>query len=361
MLSSPLPIVPPELESELKRIEENARTLVRVSTTRATVAQTPKQVIWTLNKAKLYRYVPVVPAEQRHKVPLFLVFALMNKPYILDLRPGHSFIEYMVKQGFDIYLLDWGAPGPEDKGLNLDDYVLEYLPRAIRKIKAVSGSEELSMLGWCIGAILSTMYAALRPDDGLTNLLLLTAPLDFSDKTAGGFVRWVNDPHFDPEKIIDAFGNVPGEMIDYGAKALKPVENYIGSYLTLWDNLENPRAVEAWHAMNTWVTDLIDMSGAVYRQLIGDLYRQNKLIEGKMVLRGERVDLSRIRANLLNVIALADHISPPCQSESIMTKVGSKDQLLLKVKGGHIGMMAGSGAQKYTWPHIEEWLIARSD
>ena len=361
MFSSPLPIVPPELENELKRIEENTRTLVRVSTTRATTGQTPKQVIWTLNKAKLYRYVPVVPAEQRHKVPLFLVFALMNKPYILDLRPGHSFIEYMVKQGFDVYLLDWGAPGPEDKGLKFDDYVLDYLPRAIRKMKAVSGSEEFSLLGWCIGAILATMYAALRPDDGLKNLLLLTAPLDFSDKTAGGFVRWVNDAHFDPEKIIDAFGNVPGEMIDYGARALKPVENYIGSYLTLWDNLENPRAVEAWHAMNTWVTDLIDMSGAVYRQLIMDLYRENRLIEGKMVLRGEHVDLSRIRANLLNVIALADHISPPCQSESIMTKVSSQDQHLLKVKGGHIGMMAGSGAQKFTWPHIEEWLEARSD
>lgn len=360
MVSSPLPIFPPGLESELKRIEENARTLVRVSTTRATVAQTPRQVIWTLNKAKLYRYVPVVPAEQRHKVPLLLVFALMNKPYILDLRPGHSFIEYMVKQGFDIYLLDWGAPGPEDKGQNFNDYVLDYLPRAIRKLKAVSGSEEFSMLGWCIGAIIATMYAALRPDDGLKNLLLLTAPLDFSDKTAGGFVRWVNDVHFDPEKIIDAFGNVPGQMIDYGAKALKPVENYIGSYLALWDNLDNPRAVESWHAMNTWVTDLIDMTGAVYRQLIMDLYRENRLIEGKMVLRGERVDLSRIRANLLNLIALADHISPPCQSESIMTKVGSKDQHMVKVKGGHIGMMAGSGAQKYTWPLIEEWLAARS-
>jgi polyhydroxyalkanoate synthase len=361
MLSAPLPLIPPELERELKRIEENARTLVRVSTTHATVAQTPKQVIWTLNKARLYRYVPVVPPEQRRKVPLLLVFALMNKPYILDLRPGHSFIEYMVERGFDIYLLDWGAPGPEDKELKFDEYVLDYLPRAIRKLKAVSGSEEFSMLGWCIGAILATMYAALRPDDGLKNLLLLTAPLDFSDKTAGGFVRWVNDTHFDPEKIIDAFGNVPGEMIDYGAKALKPVENYIGSYLTLWDNLDNARAVEAWHAMNTWVTDLIPMSGAVYRQLIGDLYRENRLMEGRMVLRGERVDLSRIRASLLNVIALADHISPPCQSESIMAKVSSKDQHVLKVKGGHIGMMAGSGAQKFTWPHIEEWLAARSN
>jgi polyhydroxyalkanoate synthase subunit PhaC len=356
-----LPMIPPALQSELQRIEENARTLLRVSTSRATVAQTPKQVIWTLNKAKLYRYIPVVPAEQRHKVPLLLVFALMNRPYILDLRPGHSFIEYMVKQGYDVYLLDWGAPGPEDKEMKFDDYVLDYLPRAMRKLKAVSGSEEFSMLGWCIGAILSTIYAALRPDGGLKNLLLLTAPLDFTDKQAGGFVRWVNDQYFDPDKIIDAFGNVPGELIDYGAKALKPVENYIGSYLTLWDNLDDPRIVQSWHAMNTWVTELIPMAGATYRQLIQELYRENRLIQGKLIIRGEQVDLSRIRANLLNVIALADHISPPCQSESIMTKVSSQDQLLLKVKGGHIGMMAGSGALKSTWPQIEAWLAARSD
>jgi len=361
MLSSSLPTTPAALQSELQRIEEEARTLLRVSTSRAIIAQTPKQVIWTLNKARLYRYIPVVPAEQRHKVPLFLVFALMNRPYILDLRPGNSFIEYMVKQGYDVYLLDWGEPGPEDEGMKFDDYVLDYLPRAIRKLKAVSGSDEFSMLGWCIGAILTTIYAALRPDDGLTNLLLLTAPLDFTDKTSGGFVRWVNDQHFDPDKIVDALGNIPGQMIDYGAKALKPVENYIGSYLTLWDNLDNPRNVESWHAMNTWVTDLIPMAGATYLQLIKELYRENRLIQGKMIIRGERVDLSRIRANLLNVIALADHISPPCQSESIMTKVSSQDQLLLKVKGGHIGMMAGSGAMKYTWPHIDSWLAARSD
>ena len=361
MLASSSPIIPDELKSELQRIEENARTLVRVSTSRAAVAQTPKQAIWTLNKATLYHYIPVLPAEKRHKVPLFLVFALMNRPYILDLRRGNSFVEYMVNKGFDVYLLDWGAPGPDDNDLKFDDYVLEYLPRAIRKVKAVSGSDEFSMLGWCIGAILATAYAALRPDSGLKNLILLTAPLDFTDKQAGGFVRWVNDQAFDPKKLVDAFGNVPGELIDYGAKALKPVENYIGSYLTLWDNLDNPRIVESWHAMNTWVTDLIPMAGATYLQLIQELYRENRLMKGTWTLRGERVDLSRIRANLLNVIALADHISPPCQSESVMKKVGSQDQFLMKVKGGHIGMMAGSGALKYTWPHIESWLADRSD
>jgi polyhydroxyalkanoate synthase subunit PhaC len=361
MTLSSMSTTPTEIQNELQRIEQETRTLLRVSTSRANVAQTPKEVIWTLNKARLYHYIPAVPAEQRHKVPLFLVFALMNKPYILDLRPGNSFIEYMVKQGFDVYLLDWGDPGPEDKDLKFENYVLDYLPRAIRKVKAVSGSDEFSMLGWCIGAILTTIYAALRPDDGLKNLILLTAPLDFTDKKAGGFVRWVNDQGFDPDKITAAFGNMPGELIDYGAKALKPVENYIGSYLTLWDNLSNPRIVESWHAMNTWVNDLIDMTGATYRQLIKEFYQENRLIQGTLIIRGERVDLSRIRANLLDVIALADHISPPCQSESIMTKVSSEDQQLLKVKGGHIGMMAGSSALKFTWPHIEEWLAARSN
>src|SRR2546429_3674141 len=187
MTFSSIPITPTELQNELQRIEQETRTLLRVSTSKANVAQTPKQVIWTLNKAKLYHYIPVVPAEQRHKVPLFLVFALMNRPSILDLRSGHSFIEYMVKQGYDVYLLDWGAPGPEDKDLKFDDYVLDYLPRAIRKVKAVSGCDEFTMLGWCIGAILSTIYAALRPDDGFKNLILLTAPLNFPAKKAGAF------------------------------------------------------------------------------------------------------------------------------------------------------------------------------
>jgi polyhydroxyalkanoate synthase len=350
-----------ELYGELQRIYEHTRTFQRLVTTDARIAQTPKEVVWTLNKAKLYHYIPVVPAEKRHKIPLFMVFAIMNRPHVLDLRPGHSFVEHMLRHGYDLYLLDWGIPGPEDKHLKFDDYTLDYLPRALRKLKAVSGSEVLSMLGWCLGALISTMYAALRPDDGLKNLVLLTAPLDFTDKTAGGFIRWTSNQAFSADKLVDAFGNVPGEMIDYGAKALKPVENFIGSYLNLWDNLDNPKVVESWHAMNTWVRDIIPMTGGAYRQLINELYKENRLMEGKLFLRGEHVDLSKLTANVLNVIAEGDHITPPCQSEGVMAKIGSRDKELLRVRGGHIGIMAGSGAEKSTWPHIEHWLAARAD
>ncbi len=339
---------------------EKLATFNKAVTTKTAIAQTPKELVWTLNKAKLYRYIPVVPKEQRHPVPLLMVFALMNRPYILDLRPGHSFVEFMVKSGYDLYLLDWGAPGPEDKNLKFDDYTLDYMPRAIRKLKTIAGVEEFSMLGWCIGAILTTIYASLRPDDGLRNLILLTAPLDFSDKNAITFARWTDERYFDVDKVLATFGNMPGEMIDYGARALKPVENYIVNYLKLWDNIDNPHVIEAWQAMNTWVTDNIPLAGGVFRQLIVDLYRHDRLMRGEMMIRGERVDLSRLRANLLTVIAEGDHITPPCQSKAILSKVGSKDKELFSVPGGHIGIMAGSGAHKRTWPIIDGWLAPRS-
>src|ERR1700678_97574 len=152
----------PVMTDPFIQASDRLKTLSKVMSTRAAIAQTPKELVWTLNKAKLYRYVSVVPAEKRHPVPLLLVFALMNRPYILDLRPGHSFVEFMVNQGYDLYLLDWGSPGPEDKNLKFDDYTLDYMPRAIRKVKAISGSDEFSLLGWCIGAILASIYSALR-------------------------------------------------------------------------------------------------------------------------------------------------------------------------------------------------------
>jgi len=351
---------PQSLTEQSLAFQKHLHAFTKVLSTKAPIAQTPKELIWTLNKAKLYRYTPMVPVEPRFRVPLLLVFAIMNRPYILDLRPGHSFVEFMVGHGYDVYLLDWGIPGLEDKGMKLDDYSMEYLPRAIRKMKSISGSDEFSLLGWCIGAILTTIYAALRPEDGLRNLLLLTAPLDFSNRNHVTFSKWTDEKYFNVDKILDAFGNMPGEMIDYGAKALKPVDNYITNYLKLWDNLDNARTVEAWHAMNTWVTDNIPMAGAAYRQLILELYRNNALIQNKLRIKNQLVDLSKIKANLITVIAEGDHITPPCQSEALLQKVSSIDQQMYRIPGGHIGIMAGSSAHKTTSPHIEQWLSARS-
>lgn len=344
----------------LSRLATMADNLLKVTTTRAPIGQTPRQAIWTLNKATLFHYTPVVPAEKRHPIPLLLVFALMNKSSILDLRPGNSFVEFLLQKGYDVYLLDWGTPGPEDSQLGLGEYALDYLPRAIRKLKSFSGSEHFNQLGWCLGAMVSTLYAALRPSEGLKSLILLTAPLDFTEHDKISLARMTEERYFDVDRVLQAYGNMPAGLIDYGAKMLKPVENFLGGYMRLIDNLDNDKVVDSWHAMNTWVSDAIPLAGAAYRQFILDFYRGNKLVKGTLSVRGERVNLSQIRASLLNVIGEDDHITPPCQSERILEMVGSTDKELLRLPGGHIGLMAGSAAYKVAWPRIDAWLSRRS-
>jgi polyhydroxyalkanoate synthase len=112
--------------------------------------------------------------------------------------------------------------------------------------------------------------------------------------------------------------------------------------------------------MNTWVNDLIPIAGGAYRQLIVDLYRDNRLMRGTMTLRGERVDLGHIKADVLNLVATEDHIVPPRQTEGVMAAIGSPAKTLLRIPGGHIGMMAGSPAYKRTWPQLDAWLEPRS-
>ena len=350
-----------ELSNDWTVLDQKLKTFNRLMTTKAAIGQTPKELIWTLNKAKLYRYIPVVPAEERYPIPLILIFALMNRPTIMDLRPGHSFVEYMVGKGYDVLSSGLGSSraGRQETEVR----------RLHARLHAASDSEDEGGVGRKRIQHAGLVHRCDSDHDlcshcdrmtDLRNLLLLTAPLDFSNRQGLTFARWTDEKYFDVDKVLATFGNMPGEMIDYGAKALKPVENYITNYCKLWDSLEDPRVVEAWHSMNTWVTDIFPMAGGAYRQLIVDLYRNNRLMRGELKIRGEVVDLKQLRANLLNVIAEGDHITPPCQSEAILPKVGSTDTEIYRVPGGHIGIMAGSGAHKRTWPHIDSWLAARS-
>jgi polyhydroxyalkanoate synthase len=326
----------------------------------APVGLAPKEVVWTLNKAKLYRYKSTCPPEARHPIPLLLVYALINKPFIFDLAPGRSFVEYMVDQGFDIYLLDWGSPGPEDQGITFDEYVTDYLTRAARKVVRVSGAGEISMLGYCLGATLAVIYGGLYPHAPLRNLILLTAPLDFSSSPEGSMAMWLEEERLDVDRIVGAFGNVPGELIRFWAKLLKPAENFVGAYVNVWKSLDDEQSVRGWQAINRWVEDVIPFAGAAFRQFVLDYVRGNELIKGQHEVDGQRVDLFNIRAALLNIVAQFDHLVAPSQSESIMDLISSEDKELRVIPSTHVGIMASGRARYKLWPDLAEWLASRS-
>jgi polyhydroxyalkanoate synthase len=333
---------------------------VVVDSLEAPVGLTPKEVVWTLNKARLYRYKPTRPPEERHPVPLLLVYALINRPFIFDLVPGRSFIEYMVDQGFDMYLLDWGAPGPEDQGITFDDYVTEYLSRVVRKVIRISGADEISMLGYCLGATLAVVYAAHYPQAPLRNLILLTAPLDFSSSPDGSMAMWLEEERLDVDRMVTAFGNVPGELIRFWAKLLKPAENFVGAYVNVWKSLEDEQAVRGWQAINRWVEDVIPFAGSAFRQFVLEYVRGNELIKGQHEVQGRIVDLANIRASLLNIVAQYDHLVAQSQADSIMDLVSSEDKELRVIPSTHVGIMASGRARYKLWPDVVEWLAPRS-
>jgi polyhydroxyalkanoate synthase len=365
--------LPDDFESETERATRSLNTLFESSYSRALkaakavvdsynvpVGTTPREKVWALNKTVLYHYVPKRPRAERHPVPLLLVYALINKPFIFDLAPGRSFIEFLLEQGFEVYLLDWGTPGPEDRGTRFDDYVTQYLSRAVRKLLHVSEAGAFSMLGYCLGATLALVYAAHYPDVPLRNLVLVTAPIDFCGESQGSMAMWLEEERFDVDKAVDTLGNIPGELIEMWAKMLKPAENFVGIYVTLWKQLEDEAGVRGWQAINRWVEDVVPFAGEAFRQFVKDYLRANKLARGEHLIDGRPVQLSNVRASLLNVVAKYDHLVSQAQSESVIERVASPDKEMKIVPSTHVGIMASARAKEKLWPEIVDWLAPRS-
>lgn len=271
------------------------------------VGLSPKEVIWTKNKTKLYRYISDKPT--KYNIPLLLIYAMINKPYILDLTKGGSLIEYLVNQGFDVYLLDWGTPGLEDKHMKLDDYILDYIPRAVKKVLRKSEAEEVSILGYCMGGTMTSVFASLYPELPIRNLIFMTTPFDFSN--TGLYGAMLDERYFDVDKVVESLGMVPPEMIDFGNKMIQPMANFFGPFVSLVERADNEKFVGNFKLMQKWLNDGIPFPGECYRQWIREFYQQNKLIKGELVVRGRKVNLKNITANVLNLSGEKDQIAQP--------------------------------------------------
>jgi polyhydroxyalkanoate synthase len=321
----------------------------------AQVGASPKDVVWTHRKTTLYRY---RSDRRRHPTPILLVFALINRPDIFDLRPGNSFVEHLLDEGFDVFLIDWGYPEEEDADMGIEEYVCDELHWGIREVLRASGQDEVSLLGWCIGGTLCLLYGGFYPENAVRNMALLTTPVD----TRGSlYANWVGRDSFDVDYVAEAYKAMPGQMIDWANKLMKPVTNYWTTYRRLWEGtLDGEARRDAYQPMARWVADNPPFPARAFRDWITWMYKENRLVRGRMWLRGRRVDLRQIRQSLLIVTAGADHIAPPEGTHPLLDLVGSDDITRIDRPGGHIGLMAGSKAREEIWPDIAQWLEERS-
>jgi polyhydroxyalkanoate synthase len=286
-------------------------------------------------------------------------------------------VEFLLDEGFDVFLIDWGYPDDEDADMGIDTYVLDELHSGVRETLRASGAPSVTLLGWCIGATLSAMYVALMrggqlpplptpgqtgergdPVDQVRNLIVLTMPVDPSDSL---YTRWVGGDAIDIDYIADRMPAIPGRTIDWANKTMKPVTNWWGTYRQLFSQVLAGKARrEAFQPMSKWVADNPPFPARAFRQWVTWMYRENRLVAGTLELRGERVDLTRIDVPLLVVTAGADHIAPRHTTLPLLDLVQSDDVHHLDRPGGHIGLMAGSKAKKEIWPELAAWLADRS-
>lgn len=307
----------------------------------------------TLSVLRYRRQTPATHAE-----PVLFCYALVNRPYILDLQPGKSVVERYLERGFDVYLIDWGVPTHQDRGLTLNDYVSGRLAKVVDFVLRERGLERLHLLGYCMGGTLSALYTAIQPCKVKT-LTLLAAPIDFSGRESLLHV-WTNRRSFDVDTLIDAHGNCPAAFLQTCFLAMRPVQNLLEKNISLLENLEDGRFLSSYFAMETWVNDNIPVAGATFREFVHKLYQNNELVRGEFDLGQQRIELEQIRCPLLLLTADKDHLVVPASTRGIRSCVGSRDVDELRIDAGHVGLVVSGKAHKTLWPAATRWLAERS-
>jgi polyhydroxyalkanoate synthase len=359
-MTAPAPSEAPGIEarvrSEVERaLQRGVKGLEYISTGDPAVGQTPKDVIYRRGTLQLHHYRPMV--DEVYRVPVLLVMSLVSKPYILDLTPGQSLVEFLLKRGFDVYMIDWGVPRPEDKKLRLEDYVLDFIPECVQKVLEDSGEDEASVVGYCMGGQLSVMYSALHPDGPLKNLAVFTTPVNAEGMTL--MRQWTDRRYFDVDRIVDTLGNVPPELMYASFDMLRPVSQVAGR-LRLWDNMWNDEFTKSFRVFDRWATDQIPFPGECFRQYTKDFMWENKLRKNELELGGRKVDLGNVKVPFMHVMAEHDHIVPYESAKELVTLVGSEDKRDVTLKGGHVSLVAGGNAVYRLWPQLDQWLSERS-
>ena len=327
------------------------------------VGQTPSEVVYTENKLELLHYLPEqagidVAEEDRSDVPILIVYALINRPYILDLQPERSVVRRLLEAGHDVYLIDWNEPSNLDQFLTLDDYVNRYIDNCVDVVRERSGKDSINVLGYCMGGTMSAMYAALHPEK-VRALGLMAAGLCFDD-TGGVLEEWGDEAFYDPESVTSAMGNMPSEMLEVGFALMDPVDNYVSKYVRLYDNLEDEDFVENFARMERWLDEGIDVAGETYKQFLTDIYQENKLYRNELELDGKHVDVDNITMPLLQIVGEYDHLIPSETSKPFNEVVASDDVTIIEYPTGHIGLSVSGSSHEHVWPQVSNWFHEKS-
>jgi polyhydroxyalkanoate synthase len=346
-----------------EKIARGAELFSKVRDDAVTIATTPKDEVWRQDKVTLHHYRPL--ADLKIPTPVLIVYGLIGRYTMADLQEDRSLVRNLLNLGVDLYVVDWGNPSRADRWLTLDDYVDGYLAECVRVICERHHLDKITLLGICEGGVFTTCYAALHAET-VKSLVLTITPIDFHGDTVEnrlghGFINlWTRslEPE-DIDRLIEAYGNLPGEFMGSVFSMLTPMRTLMKYNLDMLEVLDDEKKFLNFLRMEKWIADRPHHPGEAAKQWLKELYQANKLINNAFTINGRTVDLGNIRMPVLNVFAKDDHIIPPATSKALGAKVGTKDYTELPLPGGHVGVFVGGRSQALLGSGIAKWLADR--
>ncbi len=353
--------VPFEIEEDRRRrlaaeaLQKSAKLLEIASAGVPAVGLTPKDVLLERGTLRLYHYRP--KTDEVYRVPVLIVMATTNKGFLFDLMPGQSMVECLVRRGFDVYMIDWAEPRPEERGLTLAHYTQDFIPSCIDRVREDSGVDDVSLVGYCQGGVLALIYAATHVGGPLKNLVLFTTPIDQHQM---GLARIWADPRFhDVDALVDFYGVIPESIIKGFFEMLRPAGRRAGQ-MRLWDHALDQAYVSSFAVLERWGNETLPLAGEYFRETTKKLLWRNELYKGELVVAGKRVELGAITVPVLHAVAQHDHIVPYAASRPLLEMLGSTDKHEILLKGGHVSLVAGPRAKRRLWPAVDRFLSHRS-
>jgi polyhydroxyalkanoate synthase len=351
-----------ELNRFGERVAKASGLLAQLHEEDVRLAPTPREEVARVGERVLYRI--MLEGPKRVSTPVLVVYAMVGRWTILDLQEDRSFLRNLVEAGCSLYVLDWGHPTPADRYDDFGDLVNLYMDAFVDEIRKRERIDKVNLVGICQGGVLSILYAALHRQK-VRNLVTLVTPVDFhadkaEERLEHGFMNvWMRSlTHEDVDMLIDAVGNIPGEMGGMMFSMMTPFRSLAKYNLTLLEVGQDRDKLMNFLRMEKWLADRPAHPGEAARQWLKDLYQDNKLVKGELVVDSRKVDLRNLTMPILNIFSETDHIIPAPSSRALRGAVGTSDYREMPVKGGHIGILVARSQEKLR-EEIAGWLAAR--
>lgn len=304
--------------------------------------------IWSEGTTRLMDYGAVAGAAAGG-LPLLVIPSLVNPAYILDLREGASLLRYLAEAGFRPFLVDWQAPGPEERGFDLDCYIIHRLEPALDAVRALAGPPVV--MGYCMGGTLAMALASRRAPD-IRGFVALATPWDFSVDCPPPFRMAALATGGMAALRLEAQA-VPLDMLQLMFAGLDPVLGLAKFRRFAGMDQGSPAAV-SFVALEDWANDGMPLAGPVAVQAAVDWYRDNRPMEGTWMTGGEPVDPGNLAGPALVVVPGQDRLVPPGSARPLADQIKAAD--ILQPKAGHVGMIVGSRARTELYEPLAAWL-----